>query len=114
MKEKKLKDLKKGDMVWLRRLPDTTPIIVTSAKRDGNCMRVTLKWDDNEYECFGHALGYKLVSYSKEYGGIERLFTSSYEESIGNYNNEKYIISRQRIGEAVESVLQALDELKRE
>ena len=45
MTNKKLKDLRKGDAMWFWHFTDTTPICVESAKRDGDLMRVTVRWD---------------------------------------------------------------------
>lgn len=62
---KKLKDLKKGDRLWLQDFTGTTPILVESAKRQGNIVTVSIKWDKSEYEAYGPALGFKCVARSK-------------------------------------------------
>jgi len=61
-KTKKLKDLKKGDRLWLHDFTGTTPILVENAKRQGNIVTVSIKWDESEYEAYGPALGFKCVS----------------------------------------------------
>ena len=50
MAEKKLKDLRIGDKVWLYDFTDTTPITVVKKKREGEMMTVTLKWDDEVFD----------------------------------------------------------------
>lgn len=64
-KPKKLKDLKKGDRLWLHDFTGTTPILVEGAKRQGNIVTVSVKWDESEYEAYGPALGFKCVARSK-------------------------------------------------
>lgn len=61
-KPKKLKDLKKGDRLWLHDFTGTTPILVEKAKRQGNIVTVSIKWDEADYEAYGPALGFKCVS----------------------------------------------------
>ena len=86
MNNKKLKDLRKGDRIWFWHFTDTTPICVESVKREGSLMRLTVKWDDAEYECFGHALGFTCVGYSKRFCE-DMIFTCSYD--ISKENEEK-------------------------
>lgn len=66
-KQKKLKDLRKGDRVYLQGFVDTTPIVVVKAKRTGDCMTVELKWDEHTYIGYGHALDRYMCIYSKEW-----------------------------------------------
>lgn len=80
---KKLKDLKKGDNVWYWHFTCTTPIVVESAKREGDMMRVTVKWGDEQYECFGPALGLTCIGYNRKFGD-EVMFTCSYDLSFKN------------------------------
>ena len=87
---KKLKDLKKGDKVWYWTLTDTTPITVEKAKREGELMRLTIKWDDSVYECFGHALGYTCIGYDRKFHA-ERMFTSWYELAFTNEEEKRRI-----------------------
>lgn len=77
--KKKLKDLRKGDRVWDYLVLDTTPIYVVSAKREKDIMRITVKWDNSEYECVGMALGTTFVAYAKQYRA-ELIFTTDCEE----------------------------------
>ena len=86
MNNKKLKDLRKGDRIWFWYFTYTTPIYVENVKREGSLMRLTVKWDDAEYECFGHALGFTCVGYSKK-NGKDMIFTCSHD--ISKENEEK-------------------------
>ena len=107
MMNKKLKDLKKGDKVWFWYFTDTTPIYVESAKREGELMHLTIKWDDSVYECFGHALGLICVGYCRKLKQ-EVMFTCSYELSDKNY------MERQRIRNLVpklKEVITKIDEI---
>lgn len=90
MNNKKLKDLRKGDRIWYWYFTCTTPIYVESAKREGSLMRLTVKWDDAEFECFGHALGFTCVGYSKAFRE-DMMFTCSYD--VAHENGKR----RQRI-----------------
>lgn len=92
MTEKKLKDLKIGDKLWLYDFTDTTPITVVKKKRDGGVMTVTLKWDDSEYECFGPALGWTCVGYDRKFGR-ELIFSSSYSMAIERENRKRRIVN---------------------
>ena len=83
MNNKKLKDLRKGDMVWLWSFTDTTPIYVDKAKREGELMRLTIRWGDSIYECFGPALGFTCIDYNRKFGQ-ELMFTCSYDLSLKN------------------------------
>lgn len=76
--KKKLKDLKVGDKVWLYDFTDTTPIVVEKKKREGAMMTITLKWDESEYECVGHALGWTCIGYNRKWQQ-EQMFTSSFD-----------------------------------
>ena len=80
MADKKLKDLRKGDKVWLYDFTGTTPIIVESVKREGHLMTINLKWDDYQYECYGHALGWTFSGYdvTKRW---ECVFSSSFDQA---------------------------------
>lgn len=77
-KAKKLRELKIGDRIWYFNYTDTTPIYVVKKKRMGDLMTVTVKWDDSEYECFGHAFGYVLTGYQKSLH-TSILFSTDYE-----------------------------------
>ena len=101
MAEKKLKDLKIGDKVWLYDFTDTTPIIVQKKKRDGALMTVTLKWSDAEYECFGNALGWTCIGYNRKHGQ-ELIFSSSFEMA---YEREQRRSRIKRLGKTLEAVL---------
>lgn len=90
MMEKKLKDLKIGDRVWIYDFTDTTPITTIKKKREGELMKITLKWDDSEYECFGPALGWTCVGYDRKFGR-ELVFSSSYNKAIERENRKKRI-----------------------
>lgn len=83
MTNKKLKDLRKGDAMWFWHFTDTTPIRVESAKRDGDLMRVTVRWDEYVYECFGPALGFTCVGYCRM-RREDIMFTCSYFLSYEN------------------------------
>lgn len=83
MTNKKLKDLRKGDRMWFWYFTFTTPITVESAKREGELMRLTVKWDEYVYDCFGPALGFTCVGYDHRFH-TERMFTCSYELSYDN------------------------------
>ena len=78
-KAKKLKDLKKGDRVCYYHFSDTTPITVIKAKRTGDVMEVTVKWDDSEYVTYGHALGYVLTGFSRKWRSTV-LLTSDFDD----------------------------------
>jgi len=90
MTNKKLKDLKKGDRIWCWHFDDTTPIYVDSAMRDGELMRLTISWDDSVYECFGPALGFTCVGYSRKFRQ-EIMFTCSYDLSHENMRRKERI-----------------------
>ena len=90
MTNKKLKDLKKGDKVWLWDFTCTTPIYVESAKREGGLMRLTIKWDNSDYECFGHALGFTCIGYNRKFHQ-ELMFTCSYDISYKNEQTKQKI-----------------------
>lgn len=107
MKEKKLKDLKKGDPMWLHNFTDTTPITVVKKKRTGSLMTVTLKWDNYEFECFGPALGWTCISYNKKFCQ-ERLFTSSWERA---FKNEQQITKIKRLKTTLTSVIKEIDNI---
>lgn len=81
MANKKLKDLKKGDKVWLYDFTGTTPIQVESVKRDGHLMIITLKWDDSLFECYGHALGWTFSGYEIKHHW-ELVFTTSFDKAL--------------------------------
>ncbi len=91
MAEKKLKDLRIGDKVWLYDFTDTTPITVVKKKREGEMMTVTLKWDDEVFDCFGPALGWTCVCYSMKWK-LERMFTSSYDMAYEREKRKRHII----------------------
>lgn len=90
MNNKKLKDLRKGDVVWYWRFACTTPIYVESAKREGELMRLTIRWDDSIYECFGPALGFTCIGYNRKFGQ-EFMFTCSYDLSHKNEQKQQRI-----------------------
>ena len=90
MNNKKLKDLRKGDRIWYWHFTGTTPIYVESAKREGELMRVTVKWDNEVYECFGPALGFTCVGYNREFCD-ELMFTCSYDISDENMKRTQRI-----------------------
>ena len=90
MNNKKLKDLRKGDRIWFWHFTYTTPIIVEKAKREGELMRLTIRWDESVYECFGSALGFTCVGYDSKFKQ-ERMFTCSYDLSLKNEQNKQAI-----------------------
>ena len=90
MNNRKLKDLKKGNRVWFWYFTDTTPIYVESVKRDGELMRVTVRWDEHVYECFGPALGFTCVGYCRM-THEDIMFTCSYDLSNENYKRKQMI-----------------------
>lgn len=90
MNNRKLKDLKKGDRIWFWHFDDTTPIYVESAMRDGELMRVTVRWDEYVYECFGPALGVTCVGYERKFRQ-EIMFTCSYDLSHENMRRKERI-----------------------
>lgn len=100
MNNRKLKDLKKGDRVWLLDFARTTPIFVESSKREGSLMRLTIKWDDEVFDCYGPALGFVCIGYWKRRGD-DILLTCQHDIS---YNNELRI-------EKVKDLLPLLKEL---
>jgi len=85
MTNKKLKDLRKGDRLWYWHFTFTTPIYVECAVRDGELMRIAVRWGDSVFECFGSALGFTCVGYDRKMK-VERMFTCSYDLS---YRNEQ-------------------------
>jgi hypothetical protein len=105
MTNKKLKDLKRGDKVWFWHFTFTTPITVESAKREGDLMRVTVRWDDSTYECFGPALGLTCVGYDHKFHS-ERMFTCSYDLS---YDNER---RTQRIKDVVPKMKELIKKIE--
>ena len=48
MAERKLKDLRIGDKMWLYDFTDTTPITVVKKKREAELMTITLKYGDRK------------------------------------------------------------------
>ena len=86
MNNKKLKDLRKGDRIWYWHFTCTTDIFVESAKREGDLMRLTIRWDDSVYECFGPALGFTCIGYWKKFDE-DMMFTCSYD--LARKNEEK-------------------------
>lgn len=104
---KKLKDLKTGDRMWLNDFTDTTPIVVTKKKREGSLITITIKWDNSEYECFGHALGWTCVGYNRAFCQ-ELMFTSDYETA---FDSEKKRRDIKRIGEKMKEIFKNIDEL---
>lgn len=91
MAERKLKDLRIGDKMWMFDFTDTTPITVVKKKRDGELMTVTLKWGDEVFDCFGPALGWTCVGYSMKWR-LERMFTSSYDMAREREKRRRRII----------------------
>lgn len=104
MMNKKLKDLRKGDRVWFWHFTDTTPIIVEKAKREGELMRLTIRWDEGVYECFGPALGFTCVGYNRKFKQ-EIMFTCSYDIS---YENEQ---EKQRIRNLVPRMKELIEKI---
>ncbi|SEA78948.1 hypothetical protein SAMN04487851_11429 [Prevotella sp. tc2-28] len=86
MNNKKLKDLRKDDRIWYWHFTCTTPIYVESIKREGDLMRIKVKWDEAEFECFGHALGVTCVGHNRKLRE-DIMFTCSYD--ISKNNEEK-------------------------
>lgn len=78
--KKKLKDLKKGDRMWLYDFTDTTPIVVDKKVRQGGLMVITLKWGSSEYECYGPALGWTCVGYNRAFCQ-ELIFTCDFDSA---------------------------------
>lgn len=105
MNNKKLKDLRKGDKVWYWHFTYTTPIYVDKAKREGELMRLTIRWDDTIYECFGPALGLTCVGYSRK-GHQEMMFTCFYDLS---HKNEQRI---QRIRNLMPKLKELYDKIE--
>ena len=83
MNNKKLKDLRKDDRIWFWHFTCTTPIYVESIKREGDLMRINVKWDDAEFECFGHALGVTCVGHDRKFRK-DIMFTCSFDVAHEN------------------------------
>jgi len=107
MTNKKLKDLRKGDNMWFWYFTFTTPITVESAKREGELMRVSVRWDDSVYECFGPALGFTCVGYDHKFHS-ERMFTCSYELS---YENETRTQRTKSLVPKLKELIDKIDEI---
>lgn len=105
--EKKLKDLKKGDRVWLYDFTGTTEIYVERKKREGQLMTVVLKWGESEYECFGPALGWTCVGYNKKWKH-ELIFTSSFHMA---YEREARRRRVKNLGEMFRKVMGDIDNI---
>lgn len=108
MKTKKLKDLKKGDMVYLSDFTDTTPIIVTSAKRTGMLMEISLKWDTSEYTCYGHAFSTTFVGYKKSRYVTDTVFTTDYQSAFEEMRLQNNMKRRAVIGELLGNLIKAV------
>lgn len=107
MTDKKLKDLKIGDNVWLYDFTDTTPIYVEKKKREGSLMTVILKWDDIVYECYGQAFGFTCVGYNRDFKE-EMVFTSSFDMA---WNREKRISRIKYLGKTLKKVIEDIDKV---
>ena len=109
-KAKKLKDLKKGDRVWFWHFTCTTPITVIKAKRTGDMVEVILQWDDHEYVCYGHALGYDIVGYSRQFRS-SFLFTTNREESKEREDKQKRNETYESVGRMTFNLIKAIKKL---
>jgi len=107
MAEKKLKDLRIGDNMWMYDFTDTTPITVIKKKREGDLMTVTLKWDKEEIECYGPALGWTCINYNRKFG-IERIFTSSYDMA---YERERRKSRIKNLGNTLKKVIEEINNI---
>ena len=106
MADKKLKDLKKGDKVWLYDFTDTTPILVESVKREGHLMTISLRWDSTLFECYGHALGWTFSGYDVK-NHYERIFTVSFENA---WDRE---LASKRVKALVPSLKEVIDRIEK-
>ena len=104
-KTRKLKDLRKGQRMWYWYFTDTTPILIESAKREGDVMRVVVRWGESLYECIGPALGFTCLCYSK-FWKRDIMFTCSYDLSR---ENEK---RRERIKNLVPSLKELIEKIE--
>ena len=107
---KKLKDLKKGDKMWWQGYTDTTPIYVVKVKRDGDLCTVTVKWDDTEYVCFGHALSFTCVGYCRKFCN-EEIFTTDYETLKSEEDKREKDKRYAQIGRNVVGIMKMFKEL---
>lgn len=109
-KAKKLRELKKGDRIWYYNFTDTTPIYVVKKKRTGDLMTVTVRWDDSEYECFGHAFGHVMTGYRKSLH-TPILFSTDYEGIVSRLKRETEECRYANIGRTVMILLNGIKEL---
>lgn len=107
MADRKLKDLRIGDKMWMYDFTDTTPITVVKKKREGELMTVTLKWDDEVFDCFGPALGWTCVGYSLKWK-LERMFTSSYDMAR---EREKRMSRIKGLSKSLKSVIDEIEKI---
>ena len=107
MKVKKLKDLRKGDSVWLDNIADTTPITVTSVKHTGMMVEIKVQWDDSEYICYGHAFNTRFTGYAGKYYA-NRVFTTSYNDAKSNEMYEQTMREYASIGRDIKSIVKSL------
>ena len=110
---KKLKDLKKGDRIWLYGFTGTTPIYVEKVKRQGEMCMVTVKWDEVEHVCFGHALAWTCVGYWKRFRA-ERIFTTDYEDIKRQEDKKEANKNYIELGKQLIEILNTINKLKNE
>lgn len=106
-KAKKLKDLRKGDRVYMQGFVDTTPIVVVKAKRTGDLMTVELKWDDHTYIGYGHAHDKYMCIYSKEWKS-NAVISTDYNEEKRVQNRREKDRNEAEIGACVISLIKAI------
>lgn len=94
---KKLKDLKRGDRVYLKGFTGTTPITVASKKRTGMLVEITLKWDESEYTCYGHAFNTLFTGYFKKFRK-DVVFSTDYDREHYEEQNRERNAKRALVG----------------
>ena len=107
---KKLKDLKKGDRMWLQGFTGTTPIYVEKKKREGDLCIVTMRWDNEEHVSYGHALGWTCVGYCKKYNA-ECIFTTDYQTTKSVEEKREAEKKYAQIGRNISGIINILRDL---
>ena len=110
-KAKKLKDLRKGDPIWLYDFTWTTPIHVEKVKRQGSIAIVNIKWGNLECEAYGPALGRSCVAYIGPRFD-DYVFTTDYELAKFRQNRNEGVRKYMEIGQAVEKMIGLIRDLK--
>ena len=110
MKPKKLKDLKKGDPIWLYDFIGTTPIRVEKVKRQGSIAIVTIKWGNSEFDAYGPALGRNCVAYIGTRFD-DHVFTTDSESAKFRHDRKEGVRKYMEIGQAVDSLIEKLKKI---